>query len=110
MYPMIYQELACMGAMAIDQGGGCSPNTQKTRLWGNVWHRTMGEPGGFLAAELRITKRNMYPMMYQELACMGAMAIDQRGGTSPKNMKNSPMGESLSQNDGTTRWVSGQQS
>ena len=49
----------------------------------------------FWATELRIIKRNMYAMMDKELACMGAMAIDQEGGTFPPNMKNAPQGKVL---------------
>ena len=63
----------------------------------------------FWATELGIFKKNMYPMMYQELACMGSMPIDQGGGMFPKYRKNSAMGKSLAQNDGRTRWISGQQ-
>ena len=55
-------------------------------------------------------KMNMSPMMYQELATIGAMAIDQGGGTLPKNMENSPPGESLALNDRRIGWIFGQQS
>ena len=53
--------------------------------------------------ELRIIKRNMYSMMYQEMGSMGAMVIDRELDMFPPNMKNSPVGECLTQNDGGTR-------
>ena len=55
-------------------------------------------------------KGEIYPTIYQELACIGSMAIDRELDMFLPNLKNSPMGESLTQNDGRTRWIPGQQS
>jgi hypothetical protein len=52
----------------------------------------------------------MYPMIYQELACIGGIAIDRELKMLSPNMKNSPMGECFAHNDGGSRGISGQQS
>ena len=49
----------------------------------------------FWPTELTESKEDMYAMIYQELACMGAMAVEQDGGTFSPNMKTSPCGEVL---------------
>ena len=64
----------------------------------------------FWSIQLTAFKTSMYPTIYQKLACIGGIAIDRELKMFFPNMKNSPAGESLAQNDGTTRWVSGQQS
>jgi hypothetical protein len=55
-------------------------------------------------------KGEIYPTIYQELACIGSKPIDRELDMFPPNLKNSPKGEFLTQNYGRTRWISGQQS
>jgi len=47
----------------------------------------------FRATKMTEFKKEMYSMIYQELACIAGMAIDQEGGMFLQNMKNSPTGE-----------------
>ena len=60
--------------------------------------------------KLTESKECMYPTIYQKLRCIGGIAIDRELDMFPKYTKNSPVGESLAQNNGRTRWISGQQS
>jgi hypothetical protein len=64
----------------------------------------------FWPTELTESKGEVYPTIYQELACIGGIAIDRELKMFSPNMKNSPTRECLAQNDGRTRWISGQQS
>ena len=64
----------------------------------------------FWPTKLTESKGDMYIMIYQEVACIGGIAIDRELDMFLPNMKNSPMGECLTQNDERTRWISGQQS
>ena len=57
---MMYQELACMGAMAIDQEGGMLSPNMKNSPQGEVLHIMMGDPEGFLANKVdRIQGRDV---------------------------------------------------
>ena len=57
----------------------------------------------FWPTKLTTSKEDIYPMIYQELAYIGDIAIDRELDMFPPNMKNSPVGECLTQNDGGTR-------
>ena len=45
--------------------------------------------------KLTESKGEMYPMIYQELACIGGIAIDRELEMFPQNMKNAPQREVL---------------
>ena len=45
----------------------------------------------------------MYPMIYQELGSIGAMAVEEDSEMCIKYVKKLPQGESLKQNNGGTR-------
>ena len=68
MYAMIYQKLACMGAMGIDQEGGMFSPNMKNSPQGEVLHIMVGIQRDFWPTKLTESKRDMYPMIYQELA------------------------------------------
>ena len=48
MYPMIYQELACIGGIAIDRELKMFSQNMKNAPQREVLNVIMGEPGGFL--------------------------------------------------------------
>jgi hypothetical protein len=66
--------------------------------------------GDLWPTELTESKGDMYPMMYQELVPIAAMAIDRGVDMIHPNIKKLPQGEGLEHNDGRTRRISGQQS
>ena len=63
----------------------------------------MGNQGDYWQTELGIFERNMYPMMYQELASMGVMVIERGGEMFPQSIKKSPKEETSDWNDRGTR-------
>ena len=46
----------------------------------------------FWPTKLTASNGDMYPMIYQELACIGVIAIDREVEMFPPKMKNSPWG------------------
>ena len=63
----------------------------------------------FWPTKLTESKGDMYSTIYQELICMGTMAIHRELDMFLPNMKKSPVGECLAENDRRTRWTSSQQ-
>ena len=51
----------------------------------------------------------MYSMTYPELGSIGAMAVEEGGKMCIKYVKKWPQGESLKENNGGTRGISGKQ-
>ena len=88
---MIYQELACIDGMAINQGGRDVPLKHGKRALGGIFETERSENQKVMwLTQLRIFKRNMYSMMYQGLAPVGDMAIDREVDMFSQNMKNAP--------------------
>ena len=60
MYPMIYQELVCIGGIAIDRELEMFPQDMTNAPQREVLNVMMGEPGGFLANKVdRIQGRDV---------------------------------------------------
>ena len=87
-----------------------SPKHEKLARGGMFLPERWENQVDFWPPKLTESKGDMYPTIYQELACIGGIAIDRELKIFFPNLKNSPNGESLTQNDGRTRWISGQYS
>src|SRR2546423_814080 len=92
---MMYQELVPIGGIAINRGVDMFPQNMKNAPQGEVLNVMMENQEDSWQTKLTESKEEMYSMIYQELACIAGMAIDQEGGTLSPNMKNPPQGEVL---------------
>ena len=89
---------------------GHSPQTSKNSPEKSFRTERWTNKVDFWSAELTATNVDVIWMFYQKLGCMGAISIDQGGGTFLPNIKKLAQRGSLEQNGEWWRWISGQQS